>query len=282
MPFKDVLVHVDHNPDSQGRLRLACEIARSHAAHLIGLYCIEPLPILAYSPWGDPGYTDFAATQQIKEQYQAATFGAMAQAKTAFRAETDRVGIMAEWRVGEGALDATLIQQARCVDLTVVGQTNAGRVPIGRGLPEEVVLASGRPTLIVPALGQFDTVSRRVLVAWNASREAARAVGDALPLLSSAQAVTVLSIGSKDLIEREHRSADIVAHLARHGVNAVAAASTAQDIDVGEVLLSHAANHSADLIVMGAYGHSRSREWLLGGATRQLLRSMTVPVLMAH
>jgi nucleotide-binding universal stress UspA family protein len=136
--------------------------------------------------------------------------------------------------------------------------------------------------LIVPAVGRFERVGRRVLVAWNASREAARALGDALPLLVDAQAVTVLSIGSTATIDNEHRGADVTRRLARHGITATAAASIAKDADVGDVLLSRAADHGADLIVMGAYGHSRTREWLLGGAARHLLRHMTVPVLMAH
>jgi nucleotide-binding universal stress UspA family protein len=280
--LKDILVHVDNSPASQVRLRLACDIARRHAAHLAALYCIEPLPIAAFSPWGDPGYTDFPATEEIKKQYRAAAFGAMDRAEAAFRAKTDGADISTEWRVSEGAGVASLIQQVRCADLTVLGQVDPGHASISRAGPEEIVLASGRPALIVPAVGHFEAVGRRVLVAWNASREAARALGDALPLLADAQAVTVLSISPTDIIESEHRGADVTRHLARHGISAIAAASTAAEVEVGDVLLSHAADHGADLIVMGAYGHSRTREWLLGGATRHLLRHMTVPVLMAH
>jgi nucleotide-binding universal stress UspA family protein len=282
VPLKDILVHVDDSAASPGRLRLACELARRHAAHLAALYCIEPLPMVAYSAFGDPGYTDFSATEEIKQRYRAAALAAMGRAEAAFRAEPDRAGIDTEWRVSEGAGAAPIIEQARCTDLTVLGQTDPGRALSSNALPEEVVLASGRPALIVPAVGRFERVGRRVLVAWNASREAARALGDALPLLVDAQAVTVLSVGSSATIDNEHRGADVTRHLARHGITATAAASIAKDADVGDVLLSRAADHGADLIVMGAYGHSRTREWLLGGATRHLLRHMTVPVLMAH
>ncbi len=282
MPLKDILVHVNDTVASPERLRLACHLARRHAAHLVALYCIEPLPMTAYSVWGDPSYTDFSATEEIKHQYRAAALRSMERVEAAFRAERDCAGIDIEWRVSEGSGAAPLIQQARYVDLAILGQTYTGQAFISDAVPEEVVLASGRPALIVPAVGRFEFVGRRVLLAWNASREAARALGDALPLLMDAEAVTVLSVGSTATIENEHRGGDATHHLARHGINATAAFSIAKDVDVGDVLLSRAADHGADLIVMGAYGHSRTREWLLGGATRHVLRHMTVPVLMAH
>jgi nucleotide-binding universal stress UspA family protein len=280
MHLKDILLHVDSSPASQGRLRLACGIARRHAAHLVALYCIEPPSMVAFSPWGDPGFTDFPAVEQIKEQFRTAAFRAMGPVEAAFRTQTERADISTEWRVAEGVGAVPLIQQARCADLTVLGQADLERASGWR--PEEVVLASGRPALLVPAVGDFEVIGRRVLIAWNASREAARALGDALPLLANAQAVTVLSIGLKDMLGNERRGAEVVRHLARHRINATAAASTAEEVDVGDVILSRAADHAADLIVMGAYGHSRTREWLLGGVTRHLLRHMTVPVLMAH
>ena len=282
MPLKDILVQVDDSTASRERLRLACDLARRHAAHLVALYCIERLPITAYSAWGDPGYTDFSAAEEIKQQYRAAALGTMERVEAAFRAERDRAGIDTEWRVIEGVGSVPLIEQARYADLAVLGQTDLGQAFIRNTAPEEVVLASGRPALIVPAVGRFEHVGLRVLVAWNASREAARALGDALPLLVHAQTVTVLTIGSTATTDNERRGADITRHLARHGINATAAAAIAKDVEVGDVLLSRAADYGADLIVMGGYGHSRTREWLLGGATRHILRHMTVPVLMAH
>lgn len=282
MRYKDILVHVDKSSASQERLRLACDLARRHAAHLVAVFCIEPLPISVFSPWGDPGYTDFPAAEKIKEQYRAAAIGAMDHVEAEFLAETARAGIHAEWRVGEGAGATPLIRQARYADLAVLGQVDIEHASISKAVPEEVVLASGRPALIVPAVGRFRRVGRRVLVAWNASREAARALGDALPLLADAQAVTVLSIGPTAVIENEYRGTDVARHLARHGINATASTSSAEDTDVGDVIMSRASDHRADLIIMGAYGHARTREWLLGGATRHLLRHVTVPVLMAH
>ena len=282
MPLKDILVQVDDSAASSERLRLACHLARRHAAHLVALYCIEPLPTMVYSAWGDPAYTDFSAIEEIKQQYGAAARGAIERVEAAFRAESDRTAIDSEWRVSEGAGATPIVERARYADLTVLGQTDAGRALVSNAVPEDVVLASGRPALIVPAVGRFERIGERVLVAWNASREAARALGDALPLMADAEAVTVLSIGSTPTIENQRGMADVTRHLARHGIDATVAFRIAKDGDVGDMILSRSADYRADLIVMGAYGHSRTREWLLGGATRHLLRHMTVPVLMAH
>jgi nucleotide-binding universal stress UspA family protein len=136
--------------------------------------------------------------------------------------------------------------------------------------------------LVVPRYGTFDTVGERVLVAWNGSREATRAVHDALPILKLATKVTVLSIDPERDTGDRIPSADIALHLARHGVAAEGTSTVGLDISVGDLLLSRAADLGADLIVMGAYGHSRMRELVLGGATRHILQHMTVPVLMSH
>jgi nucleotide-binding universal stress UspA family protein len=189
-----------------------------------------------------------------------------------------------EWRVEEDGILETTGLHGRYFDLTVVGQGIDLDDPTGAltVLPEELALSIGRPVLVVPRYGTFPALGDHVLVAWNASREAARAVNDALPFLRRAQRVTVLSVDPGDHPDQRIPSADITLHLARHGVNAVAAQTRSADISVGDTLLSRAADIEADLIVCGAYGHSRLREMVLGGATRHLLQHMTVPVLMSH
>jgi nucleotide-binding universal stress UspA family protein len=136
--------------------------------------------------------------------------------------------------------------------------------------------------LFVPYTGRFRDIGKRVLVAWNASREAARAVSDALPILAQAQSVEVVAFDPDGADHGEVAGADIALFLARHGVKASAARQSAPDIDVGSQILSRVADSNADLLVMGGYGHSRLRELALGGATRTVLDSMTLPVLMAH
>ena len=138
--------------------------------------------------------------------------------------------------------------------------------------------------LVIPYAGRFEACGRRVLVAWNASRAATRAVNDAMPLLAGAETVTVLCV-DPDEDRRAHGEVpgmDIAVHLARHGVKARVETTMSGGIGVGNTLLSRASDIGADLLVMGAYGHARVRELLLGGATRTILESMTLPVLMAH
>jgi nucleotide-binding universal stress UspA family protein len=148
----------------------------------------------------------------------------------------------------------------------------------------ELVMSAGRPVLFVPYAGHFEHVGERVFVPWNASREAARAVWDGLPFLAAAQESEVvtfdpekLGLGVSDLPDP-----DIGADLARHGARVTVSSSPSGGVDVGSLILSRAADMAADLIVMGAYGHSRLREVVLGGATRKMLESMTVPTLMSH
>ena len=174
----------------------------------------------------------------------------------------------------------------RYADLIVIGQLDAYDSQAGllRARPEEVTMLAGRPVLVVPFTGHFERISTRVLVGWDASREAARAVRDAMPLLARAEAVTVLTVDAEQspFGHGEIPGADIALYLARHGVKAEVERTVSAGIGIGNTLLSRAADFEADLLVMGAYGHSRMREFVLGGASRTLLGSMTVPLLIAH
>ncbi len=137
---------------------------------------------------------------------------------------------------------------------------------------------------MVPYIGARQEMGRNVLVAWNGSREATRAVNDALPILERADKVTVLAVnpGKNGNDHGDIPSADIALHLARHGVKAEASQTVSDELEVGSIILSRISDLGADLVVMGAYGHSRMRELMMGGVTRDLLRHMTVPVLMSH
>ena len=174
---------------------------------------------------------------------------------------------------------------ARYADLAILGQHDPDDAASGpRYLPEEVMLGCGRPVLIVPYIGPAATFGERVIVAWDASREAARAVNDALPLLRRAKQVGVVSVNPRPwpFAHGEEPGADIGLHLARHGVKVEVQRIEGRDIDTANAILSHVADQSADLLVMGGYGHSRLRELVLGGVTRTILTEMTVPVLMSH
>ncbi len=276
MAFKDLLVHVDGSKVSTVRVDAAIRLAQAHDAHLTGLYVLPRLEI--------PVYAEVQVPDEILAAQREAALARAAEAEKVFRVATDKAGWSSEWRFVEDRLAPTLALHARYVDLVIVGQRgDTDPSSMSNGVAEHVVLQSGRPTLVVPYIGAPDSIGKHVLVAWDGSREAGRAVHEAMPFLEQAQAVTVLAINPPEHAD-ENRipSADICQHLARHGVNAEAAHIEAHDITVGDMLLSRAADRGADLIVMGAYGHSRFREFVLGGATRNLLEHMTVPVLMAH
>jgi nucleotide-binding universal stress UspA family protein len=278
--FKDLVVHVDPTQRGEFRAELAGALARRHGVHVIGLHVIEPLPSAGYFP-ADIGL--YAGGEALRELIRQRAIEAADQAERRFREPLCRHGIKGEWRVTQGGIAEQLASQARCVDLAIVGQLDSDHLPFGSAAPppEQIVLSSGRPVLIVPYAARLQGIGDHVLVAWNGGREAARAANDALPFLVKASSVTVLTINPEEA-RTETPAVDIVRHLACHGVQAEAAHTVAADIGVGDALLKHATELGADLIVIGAYGHSRLRELVLGGATRSVLRRMTVPVLMSH
>jgi nucleotide-binding universal stress UspA family protein len=199
-----------------------------------------------------------------------------------------RAAVNGEGRCVEGVASSVVGLHGRYADIVIVGQRDpsAGEGAYDRTMPDDVILDVGRPVLVIPHGGEFPVIGERVLVAWNASRPATRAVNDALPLLERAKEVIVVAVnprtGEGERGHGEIPSADICLHLARHGIKAEAQSQYAKDLDVGPVLLSRAIDEGIDLIVCGAYGHARWREIVLGGVTRHLLEHMTVPVLMSH
>ncbi|CAO3424743.1 universal stress protein [Azospirillum endophyticum] len=246
MPIKDILVHVDPAPVSDGRLHLAADLARRYGAHMIGV-----------------GLGDTTA-------------------EGIFRTALQRESLAGEWRPTTGmeeSLASFVTCHARAADLVVLGQY--GYDPgVVLGSPEDVILACGRPVLMVPCAGHFERVGATVLIAWNGGRESIRAVHDTLPLMEMAAAVTVLSVDPDP--DEDWGTDDVVQHLVRHGLNAKGETQPLIDLTPSEAVLSRAADLGADVIVMGAYGHSWVREVILGGMTQEILSTMTVPVLMAH
>jgi nucleotide-binding universal stress UspA family protein len=275
MTLKNILVHVDDSEKCEIRLELAVNLAQQHDAHLSGIYAAQPIYV--------PPYLTAEVGPAIFDAQRKGMAEAAEEAEARFRTITEAAGVSAEWRYGEGMPADIVGMHGRYADLVIVGQA----MPESNGaadLPDTLVLETGRPILVVPYAGRYPKIGGRVMVAWNAGREAARAVNDAMPILERADNVTVLAINPEGGIggHGDVPGADISLHLARHGVKAEAAHVFADDVDVGNMLLSRAADASADMIVMGGYGHSRFREAVLGGASRLILRHMTVPVLMSH
>jgi len=279
MDYRTILVHLDRGARRSERLELAFTLADHYDAHLVGLFALSAARIPSYVR-ADTSAALIAAQDRLRAE-------AAGEAEAAFHAAMARHhGVKAEWRVSNGDALGAVRLSARYSDLVIAGQRerdaedDAGLAP---EFVDELVLSCGRPVLFVPYAGRFPDTGKRVLVAWNASSEAARAVADALPLLARAESVNVVVFETGRAGDHgEEPGADAALYLARHGVRATVSKYGSRDADIGSQMLSLAADVGADLIVMGAYGHSRMRELMLGGATRTILESMTAPVLMSR
>lgn len=281
MSYKTILVHADESSHTAKRVALAARLAIQSDAHLVGATATA-LPGAFYLPGvvGESAITVTAALDYLRERAK----GTMMEFESVVR----KAGVASyEARIVDDETGAGICLQARYSDLVIVGQSDPDEpVPgLSAGFPEYVVMNAGRPVLIVPYAGEFAHVGSRVLVAWDASMEATRAVTAAIPFLRQADLVQVVVFDSKSRPDAhgEQPGADIALFLSRHGIKVeVSQQTTAERIDIGNALLSYAADFNADLLVMGGYGHSRFREVLLGGVTKTVLQSMTVPVFMAH
>ncbi|WP_439596084.1 universal stress protein [Falsiroseomonas sp.] len=281
MGLRDLLVHLDASPRAAARLDFAAALAARHGAHLVGLHAVEAsLPAGLTSDLGGAALGQLA--QRMREEAQAQA----GRSRASFEEKLRRDGLQGEWREATTLPAEAVALHARYADLAVLGQPQPGSAEamLDAALLESVLFQSGRPVLTVPHSGHFASAPERVLVAWNAGREATRAVHDALPLLRAASHVAVVAINPRHGIggHGDVPAADIALHLARHGVTATAAHIVTEEVPEADVLLNEAADSDIGLIVMGAYGHSRLRQLILGGVTRGILARMTVPVLLAH
>jgi nucleotide-binding universal stress UspA family protein len=300
MAFKDILVCLDPTEAGERRLRLAAAIAREHQAHLSAAYLLsEAMPgVPPYEVVGIPapaGATEIAqgtvvAGVPLPGAPPITSSSSPPSAELAdiveqrFRAEVQPHGIDGDWHLFGSGDSEELIALSRTMDLVVFGQAASDyRLPTGFS-PDDIVMATGRPMLLVPFAGELGSVGRRVLIAWDGTREASRALHDALPLIARAEAVWVMTVRARDansddlglLLDR------VVRHLQRHSITATTEESIGGDVPTADLLLSRASDMGADLLVAGAYHHSQLREAIIGGVSRELLDHMTVPVLISH
>mgnify|MGYP002621201042 CR=1 FL=1 len=270
MGYKTILVHLAGGPGFDRVLTPALDLARRFEAHVIGLSVVPPY---VFKPTFLPGSTSTVGDQHRKDFAAEALL-----LKPRFEAAAREAGVSAQWVDEDAGLLPVwrrVVAYGRAVDLIV---TQAPKDDDA----EQIVLQSGRPVLFVPE-GPVRAVGKWVTVAWNARREGTRAAFDALPLLATAEAVKVLWINPEDDNEAEGvPTGDLCTVLARHRVPAEAVEIKAPDEEVGETLRRFLRDSGSDLLVMGCYGHSRLREMVLGGATRGMLASLPVPVLMSH
>lgn len=276
--FHQILVHLDAGASAPHRLAAARAVAGRHGAALAALYAAAPVLLqLPYPPETASGLA--AAMLEADVERKRAT-------RRMFDETMQSAGPRATWAESDGMPAAgSVAQQALYADLVVLGQPEPGSAP-ATGIPpdfvEDVVIASGKPALVIPYTGWSGHLPRTAAIAWKETREAARAVAAALPLLKQAQQVHVLSWGEEGPPEASGGVLDLSTYLAAHGVQATWHRGGPEPAAIGDLLLSRVADLGADLLVMGCYGHARAREFLLGGASRTVLHTMTVPVLMAH
>jgi nucleotide-binding universal stress UspA family protein len=279
MGFKTVVVHVNSSADTERRVRLATQIVRMSKGRLVGA-AMSGISRFLYADHATAMGVSLAARyiDEARENARASL--------RRFETQCQALDLQSfESRLLDDQAADGLVLQSRYGDLVVLGQVSPDDPvsPLEEETPEYVAMNSARPVLVVPYAAHFEAPFKHVLVAWDGSMEATRAVTAAIPLMEQAGKVTlaVFNAGRSPDTHGSEPGADMALYLARHGIR-VEVSSQVTTIDIGSALLSFAADIDADLLVMGCYGHSRFREIMLGGASRTVLQSMTLPVLMAH
>jgi nucleotide-binding universal stress UspA family protein len=280
MSLKTVVVFVDFSPSGEARTRYAVKLCLRHGAHLVGVYV---------TPSGSNGnhagsyVRGEQAIRDLIERNRTAEAAASNAAHQGFQAVTQREDIGFDFRViRESDADEQVKFHSLHADLIIVGHPRPGGLPINWS-PEDMLLDSGVPLLIVPTEWKQVAVAERILLGWNASREARRAITDSLPLLTTAESVSVVSVDAeRNPRHGEVPGADVAHYLSRHGVNVIVEHAKSEGHSVAEVLQMTAERNKIDLIVIGAYSHSRSRETIFGGVTRAMLAHVKIPLLIAH
>jgi nucleotide-binding universal stress UspA family protein len=280
MPFKNIAVFIDDSPASQVRATYAVKLALRYHAHLVGIFAAPP-------GWThDPSASFIRGRDAIRaliDRHAAEELRAKTVANKHFESAAGREGVSFEFRMipDINASDEALVHSLHA-DLVVIGHPRPGGLPDDWSA-ETMLLATGVPVLIVPNSWSTETIGATVLVAWNASREARRAIADAIPLLQNARAVSVIVVDAqRNARHGQEPGADIALYLSRHGINVTVDQARSDGRSVAQAIADHALLIGADLLVLGAYSHSRSREALFGGVTRSFLKTAAFPLFIAH
>ena len=278
MAYKTILVHLTDEKRVPQLIEAVSDLAKRNAAHVIGLYAMPPVVTYDVTGFG-ASYVEMGL-QTFRDE--------AARMRKAFDHAMQNRSFTAEWRLAESGTTAvadTVLQHARAVDLIVAGQRDPkSDFGLLLDVPDQLAMEAGRPVLLVPSSGHFSGFGRNILLAWNGSKESARAAFDAMPFLKAADKVRVLWVNpSKDRADvGQVPAAELATTLARHGVKAEAASIDGAIGEVGQFFRSQMMEHACDMLVMGAYGHSRLREFVFGGATRDILFNAKTPVLLSH
>lgn len=279
MAYKTVLVHLNNEDRAESLLKVGMDIARAFDGHLVALYVFPAYRLAPPIPLPMAGDIAGAIRRRITDERD--------RIEALFQRVTARRSVVSEWRsVTSERRDACeiVMEHGRAADLIVASQADRDwDMSSILDFPDRLAVESGRPVLVRPLAGSYPSLPKRVTVAWNNRREAARAMADSMPLLQKAESVTVLTVDEgHGAREGQLPDTEIGAALARHGVKTTIATTVAGSRTVGDAIRNRATDDGSDMLVMGAYGHSRFREMAFGGATRELLHSLTLPVLFSH
>lgn len=283
MSVKSILLNLNDLDNIGPMLETGCALAARHEAHLIGLYVIPSIVVY-------PGYYGSGLALGMAEIISTAHDkfkGEAGKVREKFEHALKLNGLQGEWRELNSLtpdIAETVIEQSRAVDLVVIAQVLQNRnCGVEDEFAEKVVIDCGRPVLVVPHGKTFTRIGQSVMIGWNRSQESTRASHDALALLGAGSVVNLVWINpqKQESVAGDVPGAELAEAFAHHGVNVTVESMVTSDMDVGEALLVWARDHEADLLVMGAYGHSRMRQMVFGGATRYVLNHMSLPVLMS-
>jgi nucleotide-binding universal stress UspA family protein len=275
MTPKLILALIDGGPLSEATLGAGIAVAKQFNAHLDVLHVrADPATLVPIVGEGMSG----AMVEQVMEAMTKAVEGRSEKARSAFDQAASKAGISMTWRQEMGPEPVVLAAAGRLADLTVIGRPDSNADGQLAASLDSALFDTGRPVLVAPPSAPA-TVGRRVALAWNGSAQSSRVISAALPYLEKAEVISVLTAPG---VDKRAPGEALVAYLARHNLKAAVENVEPHGKSIGHALLEHAQKLGADLLVMGAYGHSRIREMILGGATRDVLAQTTLPVLMAH
>jgi len=278
MCYKDILVHLDNSSSLNGRLHAAAMLALSHQARLIGVF-VSPRNNI-------PNYISAQIDSSLRTKIADGQNLEVGKIKTAFEVTLKNNNLSGQWVHENGDTLDVITTHARHADLLVLGQFNPedNAIQYQQDMTDRLILASGRPVLVVPYIYKNAVFGQKIIIGWDGSRTATRAIHDALPILKTAKKTTVMCVkkNSNEILDDQPPGQNIAVHLSRHGVNAKAQHIISSEIKPATMLLNLAAEEGADMMVIGAYGHARIKELVMGGVTMHLLESMPLPVLFSH
>ena len=277
MTWSSLIVYVDDEPDNIQRIEQAAALAKAHGAHLIGVSACAP-----ETPMADAYGAGILLGEVLTAQHERAE-SALKGAEQRFREIATKAGLSCEWRADVGDPTCLLVKHARAADVLIVGRDSANASGWRAPIPSDLAMRAGRSVLIVPPNPARSVAGAPVLLAWTDSRESRLAAVAAIPLLREAESVRVLELcDPEDMDGARLRAADVAAWLKRHGVKAEAEARAHDDRSAGRRLLDCAVEMKAGVIVSGAWGHARMRQWIFGGVTQTLITESPVALLLAH